>query len=144
MTREDRGHYGKKHAPERKLNPAVADAVKKRAKDGTMACAVAFDIAGDLNVPPAEVGFTLDMLEIRLVKCQLGLFGYGPGKKLPNATGDAPEALKQAIRDQSPEGMLPCVRAWEIAEKLELGKRDVSAACDSLGIKIRPCQLGAF
>ena len=144
MTKEDRGHYAKKHSPDKKIDPAIADIVKKRAVDGKIACAVAFDIAKDLGVAPGEVGFTIDMLEIRLIKCQLGLFGYGPGKKVPHATEKIPEPLEQAIRDGLTAEALPCAAAWQIAEKLKVGKRDVSAACDTLGIKIRPCQLGAF
>ncbi len=144
MTKEDRGHYAKKHAPGKEINQSVADAVKNRAVDGKIPCAVAFDIAKDLGVPPGEVGFTIDMLEIRLIKCQLGLFGYGPGKKPPQTTEKVSEQLEQAIRDEVTGETLPCATVWKIAEKLQRGKREVSSACDTLGIKIRPCQLGAF
>ena len=48
---------------------------------GELPCALAFDIAGKNNVAPKEVGVALDVLNIRLTKCQLGLFGYQPKKK---------------------------------------------------------------
>jgi len=97
-----------------------------------------------MSVSPGEVGFTIDMLEIRLIKCQLGLFGYGPEKKVPHATEKISEPLEQAIHNELTGEALACATAWKIAEKLKVGKREVSAACDALGIKIRPCQLGAF
>ena len=145
MTREDQGHYAKKHGFEKKIDQTLADRVKMRAVEGNIPCAVAFDIAGDLDVPPKEVGFTIDMLEIKLIKCQLGLFGYGPEKKAPQTNTNGTPALEQAIRDELREGTsISCATAWEIARKQSVGKREVSAACDILGVKIRPCQLGAF
>jgi hypothetical protein len=145
MTREDQGHYAKKHGFEKDINQALADRVKTRAVNGSIPCAVAFDIAGDLGVTPKEVGFTIDMLEIKLIKCQLGLFGYGAAKKAPQTDRNRIPALEQAIRDELREGAsLSCSTAWEIARKQAVGKRDVSAACDILNVKIRPCQLGAF
>lgn len=144
MTREDRGHYGKKHAPDKKIDPAVADVVKKRAREGKMPCAVAFVIAEDLGVSPGEVGFTIDMLEIRLIKCQLGLFGYVPQKSIVEPAQSVPEALEESLRSDLINEKLPCAAAWNIATRMGIGKMAVSSACETLGIKIRPCQLGAF
>ncbi len=53
-------------------------------------------------------------------------------------------ALEGAIRAALQEGRLPCRSAWEIAERLRVPKMDVSSACEALGLKVRPCQLGAF
>jgi hypothetical protein len=144
MTREDRGHYAKKHPQQKALQKEVAEAVKKRAVNGQLACAVAFDIATDLGTSPGEVGFTLDMLEIRLIKCQLGLFGYGPEGKSVQPMENIPASLEKAIRSGLRDGTLACATAWKVGKDLGIGKRDVSAACDTLGIKISPCQLGAF
>jgi hypothetical protein len=58
MTHEDRGHYARKHPAGRKAKPEVAEAVKQHASKGGISCAAAFKIAGDLQVPPAEIGFT--------------------------------------------------------------------------------------
>jgi len=144
MTKEDRGHYAEKHAPDKKIDPAVADVVKKRAVDGKIPCAVAFDIAKNLNVSPGEVGFTVDMLEIRLIKCQLGLFGYAPQKSIVTPAESVPQALEEAIQSRLKNGELPCAAAWEIATTTGISKMAVSSACETLGVKIRPCQLGAF
>ncbi|HID89827.1 MAG TPA: hypothetical protein EYP52_09005, partial [Anaerolineae bacterium] len=97
---------------------------------------------------PLEVGQTADALGIRLNRCQLGLFGYGPkaeGRhKIVQPAETVEPGLAQAIRDNLVEGKLPCRAAWDIASALRIPKMDVSAAAEALGIKITRCQLGAF
>jgi hypothetical protein len=144
MTHEDKGHFSKKHPPDRKVDERVAAAVKSKVKDGAMACAVAFEIAESLSVPAEEVGFTLDSLEIKVVKCQLGLFGYAPVKRIVKPAERVAPDLEKAIRGALVKDRLPCVAAWALAEKRRLKKMDISSACETLGIKIRPCQLGTF
>ena len=80
MTHRDAGDYSTKHGAGEKPNPAVAKAVTAAADAGKIACAQVFSIASELGVGPAEAGKTVDLLKIRLVKCQLGLFGYTPGE----------------------------------------------------------------
>jgi len=144
MTHEDKGHFKLKHSPDRKLNEKVADLVKSKVKEGGMACAVAFEIAESLGVSPEEVGFTLDSLEIDIVKCQLGLFGHGQAKRIVKPAERVPPDLEKAIRGALVNDRLPCASAWALAEKRRLKKMDISSACEALGIKIRPCQLGTF
>jgi hypothetical protein len=144
MTHQDRGHYGKKHPPDRKADPEISEAIKQRALKGGIPCAVAFNIAADLRTAPAEVGFTADLLEIPIVKCQLGLFGYGPEKKIVRPAETVSPALKSFIQDSLVDERLTCAGAWEIAEKSGIGKMAVSSACEALKIKIFSCQLGAF
>jgi hypothetical protein len=141
---KDRGHYAKKHAPGRTINRGVADALEKRAKERQLPCAAAFAVASEVNASPEEVGFTLDALEIRLTKCQLGLFGYGPEKKIIKAAETVPGSLEESIREGLKDDRLPCKAAWDIASTLGVGKMVVSSACERLGIKISPCQLGSF
>ncbi len=81
MTHENKGHFSKKHSPDRKVNARVSTHITTKVTGGAMACAVAFEIAESLAVSPEEVGFTLDSLEVKVVKCQLGLFGYGGSRK---------------------------------------------------------------
>lgn len=144
MTHADQGHYAKKHQADRKTNPELVSAIKERLVDGHMPCAVAFGIAGDLNLSPEDVGFTLDILEIRIVKCQLGLYGYQPNKKIVAPAKQVYPELEEAIRKALVTDRLPCRAAWNIADRLSLGKMDVSSASEALKIKITPCQLGAF
>ena len=144
MTHEDRGHYARKHSPDRKARPEIAEAVKNKASNGKISCAAAHKIARDLDVSPAEVGFTVDILEIRIVKCQLGLHGYYPKKRIVEPVETVSEKLKEAVRKSLLEGKLTCASAWKIAKSLEMTKMEVSSACEALKIKISSCQLGAF
>jgi len=144
MTHEDRGHYAKKHSPDRKVKTEIVDALKKQISESEISCAAAHKIARDLGETPSEVGVTMDFLEVRIAKCQMGLFGYKPEKKVVKPAGNIPEPLKEAIRGQLENNRLSCKAAWDIAERFNLKKIEVSAACETLGIKISPCQLGAF
>lgn len=52
----------------------VIEAVKETAVDNRVTCAQAHWIAADLEVPVPLVGRALDLLEIKLTRCQLGCF----------------------------------------------------------------------
>ena len=144
MTHEDRGHYAKKHSPDRKVKTEIVDALKNQISEGEISCAAAHKISKKLGEMPSEVGFTMDFLEVRIAKCQMGLFGYTPEKKVVKPADKVSETLEESIRERLEDGRLPCKTAWDIAERLNLKKIAVSAACETLGIKISPCQLGAF
>ena len=144
MTHEDRGHYAKKHPSERKVKPEIAEEVKLKASEEGVPCATAHKIAQDLKVEPSEIGFTMDALEIPIAKCQLGLFGYTPQKKIVKPADSVSKELEKVLRRQVKNGKIPCRSVWDTAEKFGLAKMKVSAACDALDIKISPCQLGAF
>ena len=144
MTYKDRGHYANKHPEDRKVDEKVAQVVKEYASKDEISCASAFKIVKDLSVQPDEVGFTLDVLEITIVKCQLGLYGYLPNKKVIKPAESVPPDLEKAIREALVNDRLSCAMSWEIAEGYGLSKMEVSSACEALGIKISPCQLGAF
>jgi hypothetical protein len=144
MTHKDKKSYAKKRSPELKLNPAIADAVKEGLSDGKISCAAAFKVANKLKVTPHEVGFTIDLLEVPVIKCQLGLFGYGPPNKRVIAAETGSPAMEGAIREALVKGKLPCAQAWEIAVKFKTAKRGVTSACETLKIKVSSCQLGTF
>ena len=101
-------------------------------------------IAKEQRVAPEEAGRTLDLIEISIEKCLLGLFGYGPQKKIVRPAESVSAELEKAISANLTDGRLPCVKAWNIADTLHLSKMDVAAACEKLGMKISRCQLGAF
>ena len=52
----------------------VLDAVKKEAVEGKIPCGRAQELAAELGVPIPEVGRALDLLQIKIVHCQLGCF----------------------------------------------------------------------
>ncbi len=144
MARKDKGRYAKKHSSDRKMDQKVAEAVQGRLSEGKISCAAAFRIVSDLGVSPLEVGFTIDVMEIPVTKCQLGLFGHNPPKGFVKPAESVSSALEDAIRRALVNDRLSCTAAWEIAEKLGLGKMDVTAACEALKVKISSCQLGTF
>jgi hypothetical protein len=127
----------------------ISDAIRDSLVDGQLSCAKAFVIAKQLGVGPIKVGQEADALGIRLFKCQLGLFGYGPKaedkhrrvKPMQNVPPDLAEAIRAAL---GPNGKLTCLAAWRIAEELHLPKQKVSDAAEGLGVRVAPCQLGAF
>ncbi len=144
MTHSDRGHYAAKHAPNGSLDEKIAGAVREKAAGGELPCVEAERIGAALGVTLAEVGRTLDLLELRIGRCQIGLFGYGPGRKAIEPAASVAPDLDEAIRGGLAGGRLPCKAAWEIAAKLQITRMEVSAACETQKIRIKPCQLGAF
>jgi len=144
MARRDSGSYARKHSPDRKANPAVAESVNQRAKGREIACVTAFSIANELGVTPDEVGLAVDLAEIRIVKCQLGLYGYQSGKSPLTPADSVSPDLEEAIRRALNEGRLACKASWEIAKSFGIAKMGVSSACEALQVKISSCQLGAF
>jgi len=144
MTKEDAGHYAKKHLHDSAVKPEIEAALKQLASDGEVPCAVAFKIAADLDIKPGDVGITADLLEMRLIKCQLGLFGYQPKRCIVEAAKNISKNLEEGIRGGLEDGKLPCLTAWRIAKDLGIRKMEVSSACEALEIKICSCQIGAF
>jgi len=144
MTRQKGQKFADKHGSNTQLSERIKDQIDRQAKNNELPCALAFKIADELNVSAAEVGKTADLLEIMLVKCQLGLFGYSPEKKIVKPQTPENPNLENTIRDSLVDGRLSCERAWEISRSLDIPKMAVSAVCEQLEIKIMPCQLGAF
>lgn len=142
--KKDKGSFSSKHGVERKTNQDVVQAVKEKSKGGTLTCAQAVGIAQDLKVSPGEVGFTADRLEIGISMCQLGLFGYSPVRKIVKPAGSVAPELERCIREALVENRLPCESSWKIAKQFRMAKIRVCSACESLGLKISSCQLGAF
>jgi hypothetical protein len=147
MTHEDAGKYAAKHPRDTARNEQIAKAVREKSPGGALGCAMAEKISRELKVGMAEVGITADLLEIKVKECQLGLFGWGDktghGKDIP-ATGSVPAEIKNAVEKAVVNGTVACAAAWSIADQLGVKRKAVSAACDALKLKIRPCQLGAF
>lgn len=122
----------------------IIQRMKERCKDGKLPCAVAFALAEELGVSPATIGAYADTMDIRLEKCQLGLFGYEPEKKIVKPRETVSGELRAAVAERLADGRLPCKEAFAIADRFGVRKMDISGACETLGIKIKPCQLGAF
>ena len=133
-----------KNISKQKIAPEIERAIQQKAKDGEIPCAVAFDLLKDLGIETNEIGSALDALNVRIVKCQLGLFGYSPKRRIVEPADSVSKELEDAIRTAMENGRLSCRAAWDIADALKLQKMQVSSACEALGVKISSCQLGAF
>ncbi|HPJ37230.1 MAG TPA: hypothetical protein PLT75_02220 [Spirochaetota bacterium] len=145
MAHEDAGNYAAKHPAGRKPLDSVQESVQSSAKNGTITCVAAHRIAESCGTSPAEVGFTIDYNEYRITRCQLGLFGYAPEKRLVTPAETVSEELEKILRSSlNGKGRLTCSRAWEIAAAQGMKRIDISAACEKLEIRITACQLGAF
>ncbi|MBN1850623.1 MAG: hypothetical protein JW932_18785 [Deltaproteobacteria bacterium] len=144
MTHEDRGHYAGKHPADLKVKPEILEAVREKASGQEISCAAAFSIVDDLQVTAREVGAAVDINEISIAKCQLGLFGYGPEKRIVKPADHVSPDLEKAIREVLTNNRLSCKDAWELAKRFGMKKMEISSACEALGIKIQSCQLGAF
>jgi hypothetical protein len=136
--------FSAKHGPDATPDHFIEEEILKQVKNKEIPCAVAFEIAGTLQVSPDAVGMTADLMDFKLIKCQLGLFGYQPQKKITKQPDRITEDLKNAIGDQLVQGRLSCRSAWDIASDLKIGKMKVSGACEAMDVKIKDCQLGAF
>lgn len=54
------------------------------------------------------------------------------------------EAVLDAVRREARDGRLTCTAAHRLAAELAVPVREVGAACDALGVKIKACELGCF
>jgi hypothetical protein len=144
MPHEDAGHYGAKH-PGGQIDPQIAEAVAAKEKEGRITCAAAHAIAKKLAVPPQVVGMHIDLLEKKISRCQMGLFGYDrKTTKEVKAAGRVPQKLEKAIREVLVGDRITCIAAWEMAQKMGHSKLEIASACEALELKINKCQLGAF
>lgn len=134
---------------EDRIAAAVQQAVGEDAPGmAQLPCAAAFKIAQQLGAEPIEVGQAADRNNVRLGRCQLGLFGYGPkseGKhRIVKPMAQVPNDLRQAIQESLTDGRLTCAAAWSLAERFGRPRLDISSAAEGMGIRISHCQLGAF
>ncbi len=144
MTHADKGKYHKKHPEGATVDDELKQEILNQVKNNSISCKKAEEIAGELGFSIEETGRAIDLLNINITKCQLGLFGYGETKKIVQPAKDVAPELKESIVSALRDEKLSCAAAWEIAGQLSMPRMKVCAACEALEIKIKPCQLGAF
>jgi hypothetical protein len=144
MTHEYAGRYAAKHPEGAMPDPRVAEALKPKIRDGGVSCAAVHRIAGELSLQPNEIGRTMDLMELKIVKCQMGLFGYTPEKKIVQPADAVPPELEGAITAALENGRLACRTAWAIADRFGVSRMEMAAACEAMAVKVSPCQIGAF
>jgi hypothetical protein len=144
MGHQDVGHFAAKHPEATKVDPALEEKIRQHSIGDQLTCTAAHRIADELSLSPSQVGIAMDLMEIRIGKCQMGLFGYHPIKRIVKPAKDVSPQLQESIQNAMVDRRIPCVRCWELANANNLRKIDVASACEMLKIKISKCQLGAF
>ena len=143
MTHEDRGHYAKKHKNET-VDLSVKPLLEKKSENGTISCVNAHSVAEKAGITPEKAGIQADLIELRVVKCQLGLFGHPPDGKKLDPDVDISAELEQKLDNSSENGRITCRDCWKIADGMKIARNRVGSACEKKGLKIKQCQLGAF
>lgn len=143
MSKKNIQKFTEKH-PGKSPDPKIEAELLKENVSGELPCALAFNIAARLGLPAAEVGITGDLLNIKICKCQLGLFGYQPAHKLVSDKKAPTDEIREALAAAQSDNRIFCETAWEIASRLKVGKIAIGNACEAMGIKVKHCQIGAF
>ena len=142
MKNKNGSLFAAKHKGQ-KLDEAVAKKIRAMAKEGMITCASAHQIGKKLNLPLSEIGIQIDLMELRINECQLGLFGYPDGKRL-NPDIEISVDLDNQLENSVSDGRISCNDCWELAERMKIKRLDIGAACEKRNIRIKPCKLGAF
>lgn len=144
MAHEDKGKYYAKHPQNTQIDEELKKEILEQVKNSGITCKKAEEISENMGFTLQETGQAIDILNIKIAKCQLGLFGFGETQKIVQPAKEITPELKESITSALEDEKLPCLSAWEIAEKFNMSRMKVAAACEALQIKIKPCQLGAF
>lgn len=144
MITDRAGKYSGKHPAGTIADPAIVTAIVEAADHGQLSCSLAHDLASKLGVAPADFGKTLDLLDYRITACQLGLFGHSPETKIVSQAETVSDVLRERLVGAVPHDKITCEACWEVAQELGMERLSVACACETLGLKIGPCQLGAF
>jgi hypothetical protein len=127
---------------------SIEELVGRYPEKAKLPCAAAQLITELADTSAADVGKFLNEKKISITYCQLGLFGYGrKGKSSYKITGRPVEvdaSIIEKIKAKAANGRITCIELWNIADAEDISRAEIGNAADSLGIKIKSCQLGAF
>jgi hypothetical protein len=130
------------------MDEQILQAMQERLEDGKLPCNQAHAIAQILHLDPLTVGLAANQAGIRISRCQLGLFGYGPkaeGKhKIVHPMDDVPERLAARLRAQAEGEGITCTAIWQVADGLGHPRLEASSAVEAMGLRVSRCQLGCF
>jgi hypothetical protein len=121
-------------------------ALDAAARKGRISCAAALATASRWGNTPAEAGTLLDEMGLRIEACQLGLFGYGPGKQKRILIPDhiSADVAAWVTRCTEANGHATCAEIFVQAKAEGLSRALLAGACEKMELKIKACQLGAF
>jgi hypothetical protein len=133
---------------EENMHTELLEAILERLEDGRLPCNQAFAVAFFQDADPQLIGALSNDHGIRISRCQLGLFGYGPkaeGKhKIVHPMEKVPERLAARLRATADSEGLTCAQVWEVADALGYRRLEASSAVEAMGLKVTRCQLGCF
>lgn len=145
MLKKPNGRYVSKHPSGSAVSPQLHLALQSAAVAGRLSCSRIHTISKTLGVTPQEAGKVADLGNIRISKCQLGLFSQSPAApKDLKAPQQIDATLESAVRGALENGRLPCAVAWRLAKRHGVTRRALGEYVQKMAIKISTCQLGAF
>jgi hypothetical protein len=145
MPKQSSGRYDSKHPSGSAVAPRLHRALQSAAVAGRLSCSRIHTLSRELGVSPQEAGKAADLGNIRISKCQLGLFSHAPSAPT-DLTGlqQIDATLESAVRGALENGRLPCAVAWRLAKTHAVTRREMGQYTQKMAIKISTCQLGAF
>jgi hypothetical protein len=143
MKNKKNGGYADKHE-DTTLDAELAQALEKMGDAEGVSCEAAHEVADRLHRSAREAGRAMDLMNLRICRCQLGLFGYTPRKRIVRPATTVDPTLSGEIQAALENGRLACRRAWDLAARCGTTRLAVAETCEALKIKIAHCQLGAF
>jgi len=130
------------------MDEQLRQTVLDRLENGHLTCHQAHVIAHELGAEPLEVGQAADVVNVRVSRCQLGLFGFGSKAagthKIVRPMANVPPHLEAALRAEASEEGISCIAVWQIADRLGYSRLETSNAVEGLGLRVSVCQLGCF
>ena len=130
------------------MDEQLRQAILDHLDEGRLTCQQAHAIAHQLGMEPLAVGLAADDAGVRISRCQLGLFGYGPkaeGRhKIVHPMDDVPQRLCAQLQAAAGSEGISCAALWEVADELGITRLEASSAAEALGLRVSDCQLGCF
>jgi hypothetical protein len=126
----------------------LQDQLRAATKEDQLSCALAHKLAREWGIMPEALGAVAKEAGIRIIRCQMGLFGFGPkgtpSYRVVRPADHIPQALSVDVHTALVDGRLPCRSAWELGQRHGLAYRQIGNVLEALEIKVKPCQLGQF
>jgi hypothetical protein len=128
------------------MNRDITQRLRAAAVGEELPCMAAFELVETEGLPAIELGRAATDAGIRIIHCQLNLFGYRAfgEKRLPITVQMVPESVAEAVREAADGDRLTCAAAWSLAGTLGLPRPMIGQVAENLGVRIVHCQLGCF
>ncbi len=138
------GLKNKKSPVEFASDETIAEKIKEITENGYLSCTVAFRLADQVGLSSGEIGRYADVLDLRLTKCRIGLFGHGKGIKLVKKLESVDAVLESRVNEFAINERVNCEDVLKVADEFKVSPVIVGSVCQTKGIKIKNCCLGAF